>query len=136
MPEAKDKLKTIKSGPWSVDDAGMAHLITAFDRRSEHHHFPPPPATLSKLLNLEERHLSSHGILYSYTVMHPHKTSTRPPFTLAYVDFPEGVRLMGRLEVPEGKRPVIGGRLETILETNGDGKTDYAFRAANNEAGK
>ncbi len=136
MPDAQNEQKHPATGPWARDATGLVHLITAYDRQSGNHHFPPPPETLTKLLDLQERSLSNRAILYSYTVLHPHKTSSRPPFTLAYVDFPEGIRLMGRLEIPEGATPQIGGELETALETDADGKTDYFFQPVQKGSGK
>ncbi|NOX39106.1 MAG: OB-fold domain-containing protein [Alphaproteobacteria bacterium] len=136
MPDANDAPEPQDTSAWSRDAAGKAHLIAAFDPQSGNYHFPPPPKTLTKLLELQQRTLSNRAILYSYTVLHPHKTSSRPPFTLAYVDFPEGIRLMGRLDIPAGTKPKIGGELETALEGDADGKTDYFFRPVKTEADK
>ena len=121
---------------WKKDDSGAIHLKVAFDSKTKKHYFPLPPDSLTALLNLEQRTLSSNGTLYSYTVLHPHRKSSRPPFTLAFVDFPEGVRLMGLLKLSDGEHPIVGSRLETAMATDSNGKTDYIFRQVPGEKDK
>ena len=128
MPNETGDINKSESNFWRQDETGAAHLMAAFDLRSGNYLFPIPPSSLANLLKLEERELSTNGILYSYTVLHPHKKSSKPPFTLVFVDFPEGVRLMGRLQVPEGEHPIIGSELETIIEVSAEGVSDYVFR--------
>ena len=77
--------------------------------------------------------LSARGRLYSFTVIHPNPKTGQKPFALVYADFPEGARVFGRLTLPEGARPVIGTRLEVVIETTADGEASYAFVPAPEE---
>lgn len=46
-----------------------------------------------------------NGSLYSYTTIHV--SSTRPvPYTLGYVDFPNGVRVLAHIEQGDGDAPI------------------------------
>jgi uncharacterized OB-fold protein len=58
-------------------------------------------------------------VLYSYTIIHPSPKAGLPPFALAYADFPEDVRVFGRLEFPAGARPAIGMRLRPVRPSAG-----------------
>ncbi|MCP6335838.1 OB-fold domain-containing protein, partial [Klebsiella pneumoniae] len=52
--------------------------------------------------------------LYSFTVIHPSPKTGLAPFALVYADFPEDVRVFGRLDLPEGARPEIGMRIAPV----------------------
>ena len=71
--------------------------------------------------------LSAQAVLYSFTVIYPNPRTGQQPFALVYADFPEGARVFGRLALPEGARPVIGTRLETVIEPSSDGEVRYSF---------
>jgi len=73
MPNETGDINKSESNFWRQDETGAAHLMAAFDLRSGNYHFPIPPSSLANLLKLEERELQTNGILYSYTVLHPHK---------------------------------------------------------------
>jgi uncharacterized OB-fold protein len=44
--------------------------------------------------------LSSHGVVFSYTVVHQAPAGRRTPYVLAYVDLPDGVRVMAQIDHP------------------------------------
>ncbi|GLR77747.1 OB-fold domain-containing protein (plasmid) [Azospirillum oryzae] len=71
--------------------------------------------------------LSPEASLYSFTVVHPSPKTGQPPFTLAYADFPEQVRVLGRLKLPEGACPMIGARLRVELDATAGGEQTYVF---------
>jgi len=54
----------------------------------------------------ETRPLSPDGRLYTYTIIHPGRDAE--PYTICFVDFPEGVRVFGRLDIPTAQRPALG----------------------------
>lgn len=58
--------------------------------------------------------LSAEADLYSFTVIHPSPKTGLPSFVLVYADFPEEVRVFGRLDLPEGVRPAIGMRIAPV----------------------
>lgn len=61
------------------------------------------PSCLSE--NIISFALSSHGRLYSYTVLHLGKTGEIVPYAVGYVDLPEGVRVFAHLTVTKDLRP-------------------------------
>jgi uncharacterized OB-fold protein len=67
--------------------------------------------------------ISDRAVLYSFTVIHPNPKSGQAPFALAYADFPEKVRVFGRLRLPAGERPRIGMALRPVA----DATAGYAF---------
>ena len=46
--------------------------------------------------------LSATGSLYAYTVIHAAPPGYAQPYAVAYVDFPEGVRVFGHLALGDG----------------------------------
>lgn len=80
--------------------------------------FYPPRGICSRCLSeLEPAELSTRGVVYTYTVVHQAAPGFETPYTLVYVDLPEGVRVLGRLAgepriglevelAPDGFRPV------------------------------
>ena len=92
--------------------------------------FPAIPAASPAAPRYEPLLLSEEATLYSFTIIHPNPKSGLPPFALAYADFPEGVRVFGRLQLLEGVRPQIGMRLRTAVPTPPDedqGADNYIF---------
>lgn len=91
-------------------------------------HFPPLPATSPLASSSEIVELGGTPVLYSFTIVHPGPRSSKAPVALGQVDYPEGLRIFGRIETPQGRRPVIGERLQPFLQQDVDGAI-YAFRA-------
>ena len=61
--------------------------------------FYPPRGVCSRCLSeLELVQLSTKGVVYTYTVVHQAGPGFETPYTLVYVDLPEGVRVLGRLD--------------------------------------
>ena len=112
--------------PWREASDGSITLLAAQvgDRKSLH--FPPLPETspLAKSSVLVE--LTGTPVLYSYTIVHFNPKANKAPQTLGQIDFPEGVRVFGRIELPDGRRPVIGEPLRTALQVTADGPI-YVF---------
>jgi uncharacterized OB-fold protein len=74
--------------------------------------------------------LSSRAKLYSYTVIHPNPKSGLDPFVLAYADFPEDVRVFGRLETTDRSGLRIGMEIRVVsrLKDGTDPRSGtYAF---------
>ncbi len=62
---------------------------------------------------LEDLFLGPRGTVYTYTRVHQSTPEFRAPYSLAYVDFPEQVRVM--LPVLGAETPVIGDSVEIVL---------------------
>ncbi|TEO04738.1 Zn-ribbon domain-containing OB-fold protein [Pseudomonas aeruginosa] len=48
-----------------------------------------------------EVELATRGKIYSYTVIHQAPAGRKPPYTLAYVDLTDGVRVMAQVDAPQ-----------------------------------
>lgn len=128
---ADGEFATASRQPWRERDGAVVLLASRIGRRAGLH-FPPLPETSPLIANSELVELTGTPTLYSYTIVHSSPKANKAPQPLGHVDFPEGVRVFGRLEMPGGRRPVIGERLRTIIEQGVDGAI-YAFRPLNEE---
>ncbi len=90
--------------------------------------FPAPPAGTVAARFFEPLVLSPTATLYSYTVLHSGRGAE--PLTLIYADFPEGARVAGRLDLPEGVRPEIGMQVQPVTDADIDAVQTYHFRLA------
>lgn len=64
------------------------------------HAYPVPPLCAAcRSDRLEPVVLSSEGTLYSFSVIHVGAPGAKVPYTLGYVDLPEDVRVLARIEV-------------------------------------
>jgi len=80
---------------------------------------------------------STRGTLYTYSVVRQSTPEFEVPYALGYVDFPEGVRIMGQISGCEPDEIRIGMAMVLSLEPFGqdeDGNplTGYRFRPATN----
>jgi len=66
--------------------------------------------------DIEEIKLSRKGKLYSYTTGHMPSMYFQPPYTIGYVDMPEGVKIFAPLKMVEGKPFKIGMDMEVVIE--------------------
>jgi uncharacterized OB-fold protein len=112
---------------WIDGEDGERKLAASRDRATGHCVFPRLPEHSPAARRFEPVTLSAQAVLYSFTIIHPNPKTGQQPFALVYADFPEGARVFGRLALPEGARPVIGTRLETVIEPSPDGEVRYSF---------
>ncbi|HEU0203874.1 MAG TPA: OB-fold domain-containing protein [Burkholderiaceae bacterium] len=104
---------------WSA--AGSAdlpgRLLASRHRASGDVQFPPLRPVSPLAAEYETIALSEHGVLYSYTIVHSSPKAGLPPVAIGYVDFPEGVRVFGRVRTHDAKRPRIGARLRATHDS-------------------
>jgi len=100
-------------------------------------HFFPVREACSGCLNdeLETVRFSTEGTLYTYTVVRQSTPAFEVPYILGYVDFPEGVRIMGQIGGCEADDLRIGMPMVLSLEpfgedAEGNALTGYRFRPA------
>ncbi|ACL58395.1 Zn-ribbon domain-containing OB-fold protein [Methylobacterium nodulans] len=100
------------------------------DKRTGRGVFPEVPETSPARPLYETITLSETASVYSFTVIHPNPKTGHPPFFLIYADFPEEVRVFGRLELPNGERPRIGMTVRAVAPSPSDegaGAEEYVF---------
>jgi uncharacterized protein len=112
---------------WIDGQDGGRKLAASRNRITGQCVFPRLPEHSPAARRFEPVTLSAQAVLYSFTIIHPNPRTGQQPFALVYADFPEGARVFGRLALPEGARPVIGTRLETVIEPSPDGEVRYSF---------
>ena len=86
--------------------------------------FPAIPESSPAAPLYEPLLLSEEATLYSFTIIHPNPKTRLSPYVLAYADFPEQVRVFGRLEMPKDQKPRIGMRLRTVAASSADNASE------------
>ena len=112
--------------PWRECADGSVHLLAARIGARRTLHFPPPPAMSPLQGDSELVELLGTPVLYSFTIVHSSPKAQKAPQPLGQIDFPEGVRVFGRLELPEGRRPRIAEPLRVVLRGTDEDRI-YAF---------
>jgi uncharacterized protein len=106
--------------------ASLRTLPASRHRKTGRVFFPPMPENSPLADEYEAVALSREAKLYSFTIVHPGPKTGKPPFALAYADFPELVRVLGRLEFDE--TPVIGAALSVEVDEGLEGTApSYRF---------
>jgi uncharacterized OB-fold protein len=108
---------------WS-ETSPEPRLVASRDRRTGEVHFPVFRSVSPLADDHETIALSERGEVYSYSIIHPNPKSGAAPFAIGYADFPEGVRVFGRI-VTGGARPRIGDIVRAIH----DADHGYAFES-------
>jgi uncharacterized OB-fold protein len=107
MNELQEKKPVYYPGEeyWMVEKDGL-HLLGSQCQKCRQTYFPPREVCPRCFADGEESEmervrLSSRGKLYSYSTIQVAPKRFMPPYTLGYVDFPEGVRVLGQLTAPD-----------------------------------
>lgn len=111
--------------PWRERD-GRTVLLAARLAGRPGLHFPPLPPTSPLTAGGEIVEIGSTPTLYSFTVVHASPKLALAPMPLGLADFPEGLRVFGRLIYPPGRTPRIGDALTPCVTQVADGPV-YAF---------
>ena len=61
--------------------------------------------------------LSSKGLLYTYTIVNMPSAHYKPPYVIGWVEFPEGVRVFGLIDIDEETELKIGMELKPVAAT-------------------
>ncbi len=109
---------------------GLA-LLASRSRDDVNWQFPPAEFTLGDVPD-QESVLSTHGVLYTYSIVHVDRE--RGPYALAMVDFEPDVRVFGPMIYEPGKEPPLGATMEVTAYALKDGSEDYAFRQSKGSA--
>ncbi len=127
---------SFRPGELEVHPDGTGNLIGSRCLNCGAHFFPVREAC-SRCLgdDLETVPFSTQGTLYTYSVVHQSTPSFEVPYVLGYVDFPEGVRIMGQITGCDIEDIHIGMPLVLSLEPWGEDDEGtpligYRFRPA------
>lgn len=116
---------------WTRGPNNQIRLRASVEIRSGMHFFPPLPQQSPLAPKYRTVELSPISTLYSYTIIHPSPKTGKQPFGLVYADFPEKVRVFGKLELVDGQHPKIGSSLRVDLESTPEGALNYVFALSN-----
>jgi len=122
---------------WTTEADGL-HLIGSRCSMCRQEFFPPRevcPKCFPEGVEhrMEKSRLSSRGKLYTYSVVHVAPKRYAPPYALGYVDFPEGVRVLGQLTTADPSKIKIGMTVQAELgriavDELGNEVLSYKFR--------
>jgi len=127
QPHDRNDLSTT---PWQTQSDGRVVLLASRVGQRETLHFPPLPERSPLAAGSSLVELAGTPVLYSYTIVHSSPKANKAPQPLGQLDFPEGVRVFGRLQMPGGRRPAIGEPMQVVIEEGADGPI-YAFAPLN-----
>jgi len=125
---------SFRPGELDLHEDGTGNLLGSRCRSCGAHFFPIREACSGCLsADLEIVGFSTEGTLYTYSVVRQSTPDFEVPYVLGYVDFPEGVRIMGQISGIEPEEITIGMAVGLVLEPFGeddDGNplTGYRFK--------
>lgn len=112
--------ESFRPGELEVHPDGTGNLIGSRCRSCSTHFFPVRQACAACLSQyLETVKFSRDGALYTYSIVRQSTPAFEVPYALGYVDFPEGVRIMGQIAGIEFDEITIGMALTVTLEPFG-----------------
>lgn len=126
--------ESFRPGELEVRPDGTGNLLGSQCRSCGAHFFPVRQACSGCLSqDLETVKFSTEGTLYTYTVVRQSTPAFEVPYALGYVDFPEGVRIMGQIAGVEFDEIAIGMPMTLVLEPFGEDEegnplTGYRFQ--------
>ncbi len=107
---------SFRPGELEIEEDGSGHLVGSRCNGCGAHYFPVREACAAcHSLDLDAVPISQKGVLYTYSVVRQSTPAFEVPYVLGYVDFPEGVRVMGQIAVDESEVE-IGMDLELSVE--------------------
>ncbi len=124
---------SFRPGELEVHPDGTGNLLGSQCRSCGAHFFPVRVACSGCLSDdLETIRFSTEGTLYTFSIVRQSTPAFEVPYALGYVDFPEGVRIMGQIGGCELDEIKIGMPLALKLtpfgeDEDGDPLTGYRF---------
>lgn len=113
-------------------DNSRPYLLGSSCQSCKSVHFPPKGSCPSCFATEIERvALSRRGTVYSYAIVRQAQPGFQTPYILAYVDLPEGIRLLTQLTGVSEHEVRIGMEAELVLEPvrhDGDGTEVIGFK--------
>ena len=107
----------LRPGLFETDTAGTVRLVASRCQECGAHFFPGRlVCARCRSDRMVTAPLSSRGVLYTYTTVYQSTPEFQTPYILAYVDLPEGVRLLAQLVGAPPDEVRIGMSLELRVE--------------------
>jgi uncharacterized OB-fold protein len=101
-----------------IEDEDGASLLAAKCTSCGQIYFPPRNrCSECYSIEMEGVRLGSKGRLYTYTVVRMPVNNYKPPFALAWIELPEGVRVFTQLKDWEKTELKIGMDMDLIIDT-------------------
>jgi uncharacterized OB-fold protein len=100
-----------------IEDKEGSYLIGNKCKSCGQAFFPKAQACLNCFHeDLEKVSLGSQGELYSYTTAYMPASHFQPPYSVGYVNMPEGIRIFAPLKEIEGKPFQLGMPMKLVIE--------------------
>ena len=119
---------------WVVEEDSL-HLVGGQCKKCGQNYFPSREICPKCFAEGEMKKikLSSHGRLYSYSVVQVAPKRFMPPYAIGYVDFSEGVRVLGQLTTCDPDKLKLDMEVQTELgriaiDEQGDEVISYKFK--------
>lgn len=123
-----------KQPSWISEEPDGWRLVGSKDLKTGKCIFPRIPEESPSAHLYSAIVLSRRGVVYSFTIIHPNPKTGETPFALAYVDFPEGARAFGRLNLPLGERPTIGMAVDVQIAQSAQSGVSHRFEPSQGNA--
>lgn len=122
------------SDHWEMDN-DVLHLIGSHCKKCGQNYFPAReicPRCFAEG-EMEKIRISNQGKLYSYSIVHVAPKQFSPPYAVGYVDFPEGVRVLGQLTTRDPDELQLDMDVQTLLgkirvDEQGNEIVSYKFK--------
>ena len=114
-----------------VEEKYGGHLIATRCKSCSQIYFPPLQRCLECYeKDMEKIRLSGKGKLFTYTVIEMPVSHYKPPFALAWIELPEGVRVFTQLKNWENTELQIGMDMKLVIDTlwEEDEKVVYGYK--------
>jgi uncharacterized OB-fold protein len=112
---------------WKRDRDGNVRLLASMENGTEKYFFPPISQCSPLARQFKDAELSPLASVYSFTWIHPNPKTGAASFCLIYADFPEKVRVLGRMQLPPGVRPAIGDIVRVEIDEADAANPQYLF---------
>jgi len=121
----------LRQGYFTEEDGGR--LIGSKCKACGQAYFPPRDLCFNCYSrDIETIKISSVGKLYTYTIVRMPVAKYKPPLALAWVEFPEGIRVFSQLKGWENVQLKIGMPMKTVVDTlwTEENKEVYGYKFA------
>jgi uncharacterized OB-fold protein len=100
-----------------AEDPRLAYLIGNRCRECGQTFFPSKPFCFSCFCKaMETVHIGARGTLYSFTTCHLPSGRFKPPYTVGWIDLPEGIRIFAPVKLRKDQALKIGMPMDLVID--------------------